>query len=97
MFAARAANCRGGPPWRPDRCTSFFGDSKPLESFGRISVHRHDFDLVESDHGIVAGESFDPLRIVVTHSDAFRKIENSVVSIFLFVPRVPRKISFVCL
>src|ERR1044072_410574 len=72
-------------------------DSKPLKRFGGISVHRHDFDLVECNWGEVARESFDPLWIVMTHGDAFRQIENSVVSIFLFVACIANPIALVCL
>src|ERR1044072_1685560 len=49
----------------------FASDSKPLKRFGGLSSHGYDFELVKCNCGEVAGESFDPLRIVMTHSDAF--------------------------
>src|SRR4029079_2702447 len=86
---------------RPQECSqsrmSFETHSAPLKFLCWIPVHRHDFKLIENDHFEITCKSFDPLRIVMTHSDAFIQIENSIVSIFLFVARVADPISFVCL
>src|SRR3954447_13906204 len=98
ILVSSEQSCKRSRQQECSRCVTLFsGDSKPLKSLRGISVHRHDFDLVESNWGEVAGECFDPLSIVVSHSDAFGEIENSVDSIFLFVTRVASQISFVFL
>src|SRR6185436_4290807 len=85
------SRCTRFNPANPESCLTYshslftFAQSKPLESVGGISIHRYDFDFFESDPFKVAGEVFNPFRIVVSHSDSFRQIKNSVDSIFLFV------------
>ena len=46
--------------------------SKPLKGLCRIPVHRQYFDVIESNGLKISSECFDPLRVVMSHSDALR-------------------------
>jgi hypothetical protein len=71
--------------------------SKPLKTLRRIPVHRQYIDVIERNHVKVARERFDPLRVVVSHSNTFGQIKHSVRSILPFITSVSGEISFVWL
>ena len=71
--------------------------AKPLKSVRGVAVHSYDIKVINGDCVKVFRERFNPLRIVMSNSDAFRQINYRIHFILRLVPRITFQVSFVCL